>query len=530
MPKRKKSLRTSNRLGSLIGAVDAIRDYGIFMLDANGIVQTWNRGAENIKGYKAREIVGRSFELFYTPEDIAREHPKNELKIARKTGRYEEEGWRVRKDGTRFWANVVITRITDDKRRVVGFSKVTRDLTARRETEQRLRESEERFRLLVEGVKDYAIYMLDPGGVIASWNQGAERIKGYPAGEVLGKYFSVFYPPEDIASGKCEYELREAELTGRFEDEGWRVRKDGTRFWASVVLTAIRDPKGRLIGFTKVTRDLTERKRAEDKLQLAYAGLERRIAERTQDLAEANTELEEREASLREAVRSRDEFLSIASHELKTPITSLKMNLQILQLKMQPGKAPVPPERVLTAVDRALGQVDRLTKLVEDLLDVARAQSNKLTFELEEVELGTFVAEIAERMRGELEAAGCSIALHAPAPVQAFVDKFRMDQVFVNLFANAMKYAPGTAIDVHLKDLGDRVCASVRDAGPGISADEASRLFQRFERGANARNLGGLGLGLFISKQIVEGHGGTIRLGEGPGACFIIELPTTVAR
>lgn len=530
MPKRKSSPRKTNRLGNLSEAVEGIRDYGIFMLDADGIIRTWNRGAENIKGYKASEIIGQSFEVFYTPEDLERDHPKNELKIARKTGRYEEEGWRVRKDGTRFWANIVITRITDARRRVIGFSKVTRDLTARREVEQRLRESEERFRLLVEGVKDYAIYMLDPRGHIASWNQGAERIKGYRAPEVLGQYFSVFYPPEDIEAGKCEYELREAELTGRFEDEGWRVRKDGTRFWASVVLTAIRDPKGRLIGFTKVTRDLTERKRNEDKLQLAYAGLERRIAERTQELGEANRELEEREASLREAVRSRDEFLSIASHELKTPITSLKMNLQILQHKMQPGKPPVPMERIVTAVDRALGQVDRLTKLVEELLDVARAHANKLTFELEEVELGVFVSEIIERSKGELQAAGCTVTMHAAGPVQAFVDKFRMDQVFVNLFANAMKYAPGTPIEVHLKDLGDRVYVSVRDSGPGISAEEASRLFQRFERGANARNLGGLGLGLYISKQIIEGHGGTIRLGDGPGACFIIELPTTVAR
>ena len=245
--------------------VESVQDYAIFALDPDGYILSWNAGAERFKGYTADEIIGKHFSIFYPYERIASGFPEYELREAARTGRFEDEGWRLRKDGTRFWANVVITSLRDSTGTLVGYAKVTRDLTERRAAEDALRLSEERFRLIVQGVRDYAIFMLDPTGHVATWNEGAERLKQYRTEEILGKHFSVFYPPERIAEKFPDYELREAERVGRFEDEGWRIRKDGTRFWANVVITALRDEKGHLIGFSKVTRDLTERRASEER-------------------------------------------------------------------------------------------------------------------------------------------------------------------------------------------------------------------------------------------------------------------------
>jgi PAS domain S-box-containing protein len=247
--------------------VDSVRDYAIFLLDARGFVRTWNRGARAIKGYEAAEIVGKHFSVFYPAEANARRWPERELEEASRVGRFEDNGWRVRKDGSQFWANVVITTIYDDSGRVQGFSKVTRDLTERRAEEERLRQSEERFRLLVDNVQDYAIFMLDPGGHIVTWNAGAQRLKGYTATEIVGRHFSTFYPAEALERDWPAEELREAARLGRFEDEGWRLRRDGSRFWANVIITALRGPDGSLRGFGKVTRDLTERREAELRLR-----------------------------------------------------------------------------------------------------------------------------------------------------------------------------------------------------------------------------------------------------------------------
>jgi PAS domain S-box-containing protein len=247
--------------------VQSVTDYAIYMLDPAGHVTSWNAGARRFKGYEPEEIIGEHFSRFYTPEERAQEIPRIALETAEREGRFEAEGWRVRKDGTRFWANVVIDPIRDPAGRLIGFAKVTRDLTDRRAAEEELRASEEHFRLLVQSVTDYAIYMLDKQGRVSSWNAGAERFKGYAASEIIGEHFSRFYSEEDREAGIPRTALYKAEHEGRFEAEGWRIRKDGSRFWASVIIDPVRNDEGELIGFAKVTRDLSDKRAIEEQLR-----------------------------------------------------------------------------------------------------------------------------------------------------------------------------------------------------------------------------------------------------------------------
>jgi len=253
--------------------VKTIRDYAIYMLDRQGRVTSWNAGAQRFKGYSADEIIGEHFSRFYTPEEKAAGVPATALETSARTGVFETEGWRVRKDGTRFWAHVVIDPIRDQNGELVGYAKVTRDLTDRKKAEDALRRSEEQFKFLVQGVTDYAIYMLDAEGVVTNWNAGAQRIKWYAPEEIIGQHFSRFYTDEDRDKGEPKRSLATAAQEGKFEVEAWRVRKDGARFWAHVILDALHDDNGQLQGFAKITRDITERKQNQEALERAREAL-----------------------------------------------------------------------------------------------------------------------------------------------------------------------------------------------------------------------------------------------------------------
>jgi PAS domain S-box-containing protein len=359
-----------------------------------------------------------------------------------------------------------------------------------------LQDAEPRFRLLVEAVRDYAIFMLDPGGHVATWNVGAKRIKGYDAGEIIGQHFSKFYPEEVARSGRCERELEIAALEGRFEDEGWRIRKDGSRFWANVVITALRKPSGELVGFTKVTRDLTERRRLEqEQIRLARA---------------------------EEAIRLRDEFLSLASHELKTPLTVLQMQLDTLRDRLDAAD-----HKVSAKLRRATQSSERLASLVESLLDVSRIASGRFALERKEFDLADSIGRLVDTFRPVAEKVGCSLTMRAEGTFVGAWDQLRVEQAVTNLLSNAIKYGAGAPVNVDLRREADDVLLEVRDHGPGIQDSEIVRIFGRFERAASVRNYGGLGLGLYLIQEIVDAHGGTVSVcnAAGGGACFQLRLP-----
>jgi PAS domain S-box-containing protein len=499
--------------------VESVRDYAIFMLDPNGLVLTWNAGAERFKGYRAAEIIGQHFSRFYPPDALARGLPEHELRVATDTGSFEDEGWRVRKDGSLFWANVVITAVRNAQGELLGFAKVTRDLTRRRAHEEDLRRSEERFRLLIEGVSDYAIFMLDANGRIATWNSGAERIKGYAANEIIGQHFSIFYPADAKESGWPEHELQTAAEVGRFVDTGWRVRKDGTTFWANVTITALRDDTGQLLGYAKLTRDLTETKRVEAMEAATQQREEMLDAERSARMA------------AQRATRVKDEFLATLSHELRTPLSAILGWTQVL-LKGGSSKGPEAQKRAIEVIDRnARAQV----QLIDDLLDLSRIMAGKIRLDLHQISFASVVEAAVDSAMPSAEAKGIRLkAILGTSQDIVSADSARLQQVVWNLLTNAIKFTPkGGQVQVLLQRVNSHLELSVSDTGIGIPASYLPQVFDRFSQrdSSTTRTFGGLGLGLAICKQLVELHAGSIRvasLGEGKGATFSVQLPLSI--
>jgi PAS domain S-box-containing protein len=485
--------------------VESVRDYAIFALNPDGLILSWNAGAERIKGYRADEVIGRHLSLFYGPEDLASDKPGEELRIAARDGRVEDEGYRIRKDGSQFWANSVITALRDPTGNLVGFAKVTRDLTERRRAEDQLRASEERFRVLIHSVKDYGIFMLDPDGRVASWNEGARRIKGYEAEDILGRHFSVFYPAEARESGFPDYELEVARAVGRFEDEGWRVRKDGTQFWANVVITALFSDAGNLIGFAKVTRDLTERRAAQQ-----------REVEDARRLAEAEA-----------ANRAKTGFLAAMSHELRTPLNAISGYAQL----MQEGIAGPVNQQQLEFLTRIRNSQQHLLGIVNDLLNYSRIEAGGVAYERTAVGMHDVVERVIAMVAPQVTRKRLRLD-HGPCPTDlvALADQLKTEQVLLNLVSNAVKFTPeGGAVTVACARRGAEATIEVRDTGPGIPTEMLEAIFDPFvQLGRTLTSTQeGAGLGLAISRDLARAMGGdvTVESTPGIGSSFTVHLP-----
>jgi PAS domain S-box-containing protein len=499
----------TRRAHELALLVDSIRDYAILLLDPHGTITTWNAGAERLKGYTAEEAIGRHFSMFYTDEDRARDHPAELLEAARRDGRVEEESWRVRRDGSRFWALVVITAIREADGTLLGFGKVVRDLTPRRVAEERLREGAaelaaanvelEQFRRLVLSVRDYAIFLLDPGGHVTTWNPGAQHAKGYTAEEIIGRHFSVFYTEEDRARDHPAEELRIAARVGRYEEEGWRIRKDGSRFWASVLITAVRDDAGLLVGYAKVTRDLTERRASEQAVREANARLER-----------TNREL--------------DRFASVAAHDLQEPLRTIAGFSGLLTQR----HAHALDEKALLYLSHITAGVERMTQLVDDLLGYARA-AEPTGVPADTVVLGDVVAGVLEELRATIDEHGTRIEVDVARDAHVHAEVRDVEAALRNLLSNAVKFADAQAprVTVRATLVDDDVRVDVVDNGIGIDPAERPRLFQPFQRLSGSIGLPGTGLGLAIAQRVIERNGGAIGVEStaGEGSRFWFTLP-----
>jgi PAS domain S-box-containing protein len=485
--------------------VESARDYAIFALDPSGRILTWNIGAERIKGYTRDEIVGQHFSVFYPPEDIAAGKPARELDEAIRDGRVEDEGWRVRKDGSMFWADVVITTLRDESGAVVGFAKITRDLTDRRNAALELSRSEEQFRVLVQSVRDYAIFRLEADGRVSSWNAGAEAIKGYRPDEIIGSHFSVFYTAEDVAGGKPARALAIATQTGAYAEEGWRVRRDGTTFWASVVITPLRNAGGTVIGYAKVTRDLTERRAAQQRA----INDARRVGE-----AEA-------------ASRIKSEFLTVMSHELRTPINATIGYAQLIDAAI--GGPVTDQQRDYIA--RICASQHHLLRIINDLLDYGKISAKKIILEVAPVAVQTIVDAVFPMIEPQAAAKGLELRrTRSPLDVVVQADRTKAEQILLNLLSNAVKFTPaGGRISITTAASAAWVTVAVRDTGPGIPPDKSEAIFEPFVQLGRSLASGhqGTGLGLAISRDLAREMGGDIEVETTPGAgaTFTIKLP-----
>lgn len=514
--------------------VAEIEDYAIIMLSKDGTILNWNKGAEKIKGYKQDEIIGKNFRMLYPPEDQKRGLPEKLLSQAAHAGKANYEGWRVRKDGSRFWGSISITALHDNEGYHTGFSKVTRDLTDRRQNEMRilkynedlrmsnelLRQSEDRYHRMVSEVEDYAIILLSVDGYVMNWNKGAQKIKGYEADEIIGKHFSVFYSPEDRRRGLPDTILTRATVTGKALYEGWRLRKDGSVFWGSVVMTAIHNEEGGLVGFTKVTRDLTEKKRTEERLKATTAKLE----EKNRELERINEEL--------------SSFAYISSHDLQEPLRKIQtFSDRILEVEYNNLS-----DKGRDYFERMQRGAQRMQKLIHDILAYSRTTTADKKFE------PTNLNEILNLSKTELEIQineKNAVIESMPLPTLNVIP-FQIQQLFNNLINNALKFSkpdrqPHIKITSEIAADPEKIASlnlhpgtychiSIKDNGIGFDPAFERKIFEVFQRLHGRSEYGGTGIGLAICKKIVENHRG-ILFAEGvpdQGATFHFYLPVTI--
>jgi len=485
--------------------IQSVLDYAIYMLDPTGHIVSWNPGAERIKGYTPQEIIGQHFSRFYTEEDRAAGMPEYALATAAEAGRFTSEAWRVRRDGSRFWALVVIDPIRRDGK-LIGFAKITRDLTEQRKAQEMALESERRFRLLVQGVTDYAIYMLSPEGLVTNWNTGAQRIKGYAANEIVGQHFSRFYTKEDLKREIPRIALERARSEGRFEAEGWRVRKDGTRFWASVVIDAVHDDDGNLIGFAKITRDLTERR--ETQLQLEQSREQLFQSQKMEAVGQMTGGL---------------------AHDFNNLLTGITGSLELMRTRLAQGRINE-LERFITA---ALGAAFRAANLTHRLLAFARRQ----TLDPKPTDANRLIASMSEFIQRTI---GPAIALETVPAVglwPTFCDVNQLENAILNLCINGRDAMPDggrltiettnawiNADTARHRDMqpGQYVVVCVTDTGTGMPPEVVSRAFDPF---FTTKPLGqGTGLGLSMIYGFASQSGGQARIYSEVGVGTTVRL------
>ncbi|MDL2408525.1 PAS domain S-box protein [Rhizobium calliandrae] len=487
--------------------VDAITDYAIYMLDPHGLVISWNIGAQRSKGYTEAEIIGEHFSRFYIPEDREAGLPQLALKTATETGRFENEGWYLRKDGSRYWAHAVIDAIRNAEGDLLGFAKITRDLSGRRMAELELKRSEEQFRILVQGVADYAIYMLDPRGHVSSWNLGAQRIKGYTQQEILGQHFSRFYTQEDRTAGLPWRALDIAAKDGRFENEGWRVRKDGSRFWASVVIDAIRTDDGFLLGFAKVTRDITEKREAQRKLEQAKEELF--------------------QAQKMEAV---GQLTGGMAHDFNNLLMAVLGSLEILRKRVADNPSITP------FIDNAIQGAQRGAALTQRMLAFSRRQELKL----EPLDVTELVRNMTDLLQGAM-GPSMMIETHFPLSLpRVKTDPNQLENALLNLAVNARDAMPkggSLVIAARLREIakdevngleaGAFICLSLKDEGEGMDEETLANATTPF---FTTKGVGkGTGLGLSMVQGLMAQSGGKLVLKSCRGAGTTAELWLPVA-
>lgn len=607
--------------------VESIEDYAMFMVDLDGFITSWNRGAERLTGYADIEAIGRHFSMLYPKETLDKDHAIHELMMAQTHGRYEEEGIRVRKNGTYYHAQIIVWRVDNNEGNTVGYAKITRDVTALKQAQQRealLFESENRFRLMVESIDDYAMFMVDLKGFITSWNRGAERLTGYTENEALGQPFSIFYPKNELSDDHTIYELNMARKNGHYEEEGQRVRKDGSVYHAQLIVWPVEDKSGEIVGFAKITRDISVRKMAERALkdseakfrimtdampQMVWSALpdgkqdyinrqwfhftgvgdkndarkewlelvhpdDKGVVRETWqysissgDNFEGQFRLQHRsgnyrwalgralpvrneqgrvtrwmgtltdiheqkraETALYESARRKDEYLAMLAHELRNPLAPIRNSTELLRRLCKTEDAIVGG---LEVIDR---QVVHMTRLIDDLLDVARISRGKIELRKENFELGELVHHTANDFKADYENKGVDLSIIIPdKAIQIYADRTRIAQAVGNLLHNALKFTePQGQVCVSLieETLNDKPfgIVTVRDTGIGIEPNLLEQLFEPFVQGNQdlARSKGGLGLGLALIKGFANLHGGNVRAssaGPGCGSEFIFQVP-----
>jgi PAS domain S-box-containing protein len=509
--------------------ISEVIDYAIILLDKDGKVLDWNKGAEKLNGYSPKEIIGKSFRLFYPKDEKDSQLPERLLAEAVKNGSTAHEGWRIRKDGKRFWGSVAITALHDDQGGIIGFSKLTRDLTDKkiaedkvsnvheelRQANEQLKQSEERYHKMIEEVQDYAIILLSKDGEIQNWNAGAQVIKGYKASDIIGKNFRIFYPQEDRDRKLPEQLLDIARKNGKATHEGWRVRKDGTYFWGSVVITALHNASRELIGFSKVTRDLTEKKAAEDALKSNAAQLDLK----NKTLERLNEEL--------------SSFTHVASHDMKEPLRKIQSFAARIE------SAGFAPDKAKEYIEKIKSSALRMQNLIDDLLSYSQVSND--TSNMEKVDLN----KVLQAAKSDLEVAiNDKHAIIDSDRLPAVMGiNYQLHQLFLNLLSNAVKFSkPDEAPYIVIKaeiikgpDIpGDGEEGnnkyhhiSIRDNGIGFEHHDNDRIFEAFQRLHPRHSFSGTGIGLAIVKKVIENHNGIVSAEGKPGvgATFHLYLP-----